>query len=153
MASGQPETPWHAAFPTPSASLSPSSPSPLASLSAADLKQRIDLQPDLSQRDFLVVDVRRTDFEDAFIKGAINLPAHSFFPTLPSLLPLLTRYPSVIFHCQSSSGRGPRCAGWFQDALDAAGVDQSVSRAVVLTGGIKGWVEAFGEDGAVTVKL
>jgi hypothetical protein len=49
------------------------------------------------------------------------------------------KIPLVIFYCSSSNGRGPRCAGWFQDALDEAG-DQ-VAESVVLAGGIKRWVE------------
>ncbi|GAA5879851.1 hypothetical protein JCM1840_006973 [Sporobolomyces johnsonii] len=144
------ETPWHAAFPTPTASLSNST---LSSISAPELRELLVAQPELDKREFLVVDVRRTDFEEAFIKGAVNFPAHSFYPTLPSMLPLLSRYRTVIFHCQSSQGRGPRCAGWYQDALDQAGIAKDVSRAVVLTGGIKEWVRQFGEDRDATVSL
>lgn len=70
-----------------------------------------------------------------------------------SLIWCSNRYHSVIFHCQSSSGRGPRCAGWYQDALDAAGIAQETSRAVVLSGGIKAWVKEFGQDEELTVKL
>lgn len=87
----------------------------------------------------------------AFIKTAINLPAQSFPLVLPSLLPLLSTYPRVIFHCQSSAGRGPRVAAWYQDALDAAGITSS--KAEVLEGGIKEWVEKYGEEDALTVKL
>ncbi|GAA5964682.1 hypothetical protein JCM21900_000330 [Sporobolomyces salmonicolor] len=144
------ETPWHAAFPTPTASLSNST---LSGISAPELRELVLAQPELGQREFLVVDVRRTDFEEAFIKGAVNFPAHSFYPTLPSVLPILSRYRTVIFHCQSSQGRGPRCAGWYQDALDQAGIARDVSRAVVLAGGIKEWVRQFGDEREVTVKL
>ena len=91
----------------------------------------------------------------AFIRGAINLPAHSFFPTLPSLLPLLRTYKRVIFHCQSSSGRGPRCAGWLQDALDALPESDRGARpaVVVLKGGIKEWYGLYGGEEGVTVKI
>ncbi|SCZ98568.1 BZ3500_MvSof-1268-A1-R1_Chr3-1g05469 [Microbotryum saponariae] len=104
-----------------------------------------------TEKRFLVVDVRRTDFEDSFIKGAINLPAHSFHPTLPSLLPILSQYPLVIFHCQSSSGRGPRCAGWYQDLLNERCIQSS--RAVVLEGGIKKWRLENGGDESLEIKL
>jgi arsenical-resistance protein 2 len=112
------------------------------------------------------------------IPGAINLPAQTFHQTLPILLPILSRsvvrhigphkllipqylspsilsfrrIPQVIFHCSSSNGRGPRCAGWYQDALDnnekiltemAIGTN---SKAYVLTGGIKAWVGAYPEE-------
>lgn len=64
-----------------------------------------------------------------------------------------------MFHCQSSSGRGPRCAGWYQDALErqaaegGAAPSTSQSKAVVLTGGIKEWLKQYGDDEEVTVKL
>lgn len=91
----------------------------------------------------------------AFIRGAINLPAHSFFPTLPSLLPLLRTYKRVIFHCQSSSGRGPRCAGWLQDALDALPASDEGAKpdVVVLKGGIKEWYRLYGGEEEVTVRI
>ena len=41
----------------------------------------------------------------------------------------------------SSSGRGPRCAGWFADYLVDQGVNEDEVRSVVLEGGIKGWVK------------
>lgn len=41
-------------------------------------------------------------------------------------------------------------AAYYQDALDAAGITDS--KAVVLAGGIKGWVDKFGET-EYTVKL
>ncbi|GAA5964658.1 hypothetical protein JCM21900_005008 [Sporobolomyces salmonicolor] len=141
---------WHAAFPTPTASLENSS---LAPITPETLRELILDQPRPDQRDFLIVDVRRADFEKAFVMGAVNLPAHSFYPTLPSLLPLLSRYRRVIFHCQSSNGRGPRCAGWYQDALNDAGIKRNVSESMVLTGGIKAWVERFGRDEGLTVRL
>lgn len=79
----------------------------------------LDVESDLTIRTFLVVDVRRTDFEVryamdrcrtgkrdapgelsslnslptqvAFIRGAVNFPAHSFYQTLDSLVPILSR--------------------------------------------------------------
>ena len=41
----------------------------------------------------------------------------------------------------SSSGRGPRCAGWFADHLVDNGIKEDQVRSVVLEGGIKGWVK------------
>ena len=91
----------------------------------------------------------------AFIRGAVNLPAHSFYPTLASVLPLLRTYKRVIFHCQSSSGRGPRCAGWLQDALDALPATDSGPKpdVVVLAGGIKEWWKRYGTQEGLTVKI
>ncbi|KDE08393.1 hypothetical protein MVLG_01429 [Microbotryum lychnidis-dioicae p1A1 Lamole] len=133
-------------------------PSPLAQADKMTTQELKEMMLDATkegekgtEKRFLVVDVRRTDFEDSFIKGAINLPAHSFHPTLPSLLPILSQYALVIFHCQSSSGRGPRCAGWYQDLLSERSIQSS--KAVVLEGGIKKWRLENGEDERFEIKL
>jgi len=105
-------------------------------------------------KDYLIVDARRTDFEDYFIRGAINLPAHSFHQTLPGLIPLLSAIPLVIFHCNScgkSSSRGRLVAGWYQDALEEQGVKSIQTK--YLEGGVKGWIEKYAQDEALTVKL
>jgi arsenical-resistance protein 2 len=39
----------------------------------------------------------------------------------------------------SSSGRGPRCSGWFADYI--AGKDDDQLQSLTLGGGIKGWVK------------
>ncbi|KAA1475295.1 Rhodanese-like protein [Dentipellis sp. KUC8613] len=133
-------TPWHQEFPEP------------ASTPIRMTVEELHAQLSTAGKDggILVVDVRRTDFENAFIRGAINLPAHSFYPTLPTLVNVLSRYHTVVFYCGSSNGRGPRVAGWYQDALGAQGI--TTSRAVVLEGGIKAWVQKFGESD-LTCKL
>ncbi|KAJ7136088.1 Rhodanese-like domain-containing protein [Mycena epipterygia] len=134
---------WHAAFPNPEAKPSSITPVELASI----------IREKALMKDYLVVDVRRIDFEGAAISGCLNLPAHSFYPTLPTILALLSTVPLVIFHCNSgkSVGRGQRTAAWYQDAVDAKG--DGTSRAVFLEGGIKAWVEAYGEDQNLTKKL
>lgn len=74
------------------------------------------------------------------VRSAINIPAHSFYYTRHTLVEALGNVPLVIFYCSSSVGRGPRCAGWFQDTLNEAG--KTGSEAVVLVGGIKKWADA-----------
>jgi hypothetical protein len=54
------EKPWYSAFPTPKSSLSNGT---LSSITVSQLLEKIKQQNDLKKRDFLVVDVRRTDFE------------------------------------------------------------------------------------------
>jgi len=71
------------------------------------------------------------------VRSAINIPAQSFYPTRMSLVKVFGNIPLVIFYCSSSNGRGPRCAGWFQDALDEVG--NKGSEGMVLVGGIKRW--------------
>lgn len=90
------------------------------------------------------------------LPSAINLPAQTFHQTLPALVPILqryvmavllsidlpgnraehSRYSHVVFHCSSSQGRGPRCASWYQDALEAK---EMKVNAYVLSGGIKAY--------------
>ena len=71
------------------------------------------------------------------VKTAINIPAQSFHMTRANWFNLLGDIPLVIFYCSSSNGRGPRCAGWYQDLLEETG--NTTSEAVVLAGGIKEW--------------
>lgn len=96
--------------------------------------------------DFIIVDVRRTDV-DAIIPGAVNLPAQTFYPLLPTLITLLTKIPIVVFHCSSSLGRATRCAGWFGDALPQG----SNCTAFILEGGIKAWRARFEGDNRMLI--
>jgi len=105
---------------------------------------------DISGRpsEFLLVDVRRTDWEGGTIKTSINLPAQSFYQSRKPLFDLCDRasIKQVIFYCGSSSGRGPRCASWMQDYIDdiAKFGKHPAMKVLVLKGGIKGWVRDFG---------
>jgi len=83
------------------------------------------------------------------IPGAINLPAQTFYPLLPTLTTLLEKIPIVVFHCSSSLGRATRCAGWLQDALPS----DSRCKVFILEGGIKAWHARFGEDERMVVGM
>ncbi|KAK5702237.1 hypothetical protein LTR17_022480 [Elasticomyces elasticus] len=47
----------------------------------------------------------------------------------------------VVFTCGSSSGRGPRCAGWFLDHVRNTAQDNDM-QVMTLEGGVKGWAKA-----------
>ncbi|KAH7326454.1 Rhodanese-like domain-containing protein [Stachybotrys elegans] len=131
--------PWWAAFPEVQASC--------ARLEASEVLELLEQDAaasDAAARDFLLVDVRRTDWEGGTISTSLNLPAQSFYQTRATLHRLCKQagVKRIIFYCGSSNGRGPRCAGWMQDYLDTVG-DKSIS-AVILKGGIKGWQKSFG---------
>jgi arsenical-resistance protein 2 len=49
---------------------------------------------------------------------------------------------TVAFFCGSSSGRGPRCAGWFADVVREEKGGEGLIQAMTLEGGIKGWIAA-----------
>jgi len=95
--------------------------------------------------DFLLVDLRRNDYEGGTIQGSINLPAQSLYHSLPTLLTLCQSagVRTVIFYCGSSRGRGTRAAGWFQDLLDDQG-NSDITSAILLDG-ISGWARAGNE--------
>ncbi|KAF8246208.1 hypothetical protein K440DRAFT_651180 [Wilcoxina mikolae CBS 423.85] len=139
MASEQ--QPWHAAFPKPM--------SPPAFISREDTLTLFSTKT--PGKDFILVDVRRTDFEGGTIKHSINLPAHSLYPTREAVYDLIhaAGVEMVISYCGSSAGRGPRVAGWLQDIIDEKG-DKNV-KSVALEGGIKGWVKAGDEYRALVV--
>ncbi|KAL5333256.1 Rhodanese-like domain-containing protein [Aspergillus crustosus] len=136
------ETPWHASFPTPITTTP-------ASLPRETLLAW--LQPGPESRtpasDFLLVDLRRNDFEGGTIRGSVNLPAQSLYPTLGTVFTLVRSagVRDVVFYCGSSTGRGTRAAGWFTDYLNEKEIPESEVKSWRLEGGIKGWVKA-GEE-------
>jgi len=96
----------------------------------------------------LLIDVRRTDYDGGAIRGSLNMPAQSFPYNMATLFRLcqgdgLSVISRVVFYCGSSNGRGPRCAGWFAEYIEARckelGTPQT-PQVYVLDGGIKDWV-------------
>lgn len=68
MAAPVEETPWHAAFPAPKTAA--------ASVSRVDVLQWLQGQERVAGRDFVLVDVRRVDFEVSYF---LSLSLFSFF--------------------------------------------------------------------------
>jgi arsenical-resistance protein 2 len=68
-------TPWHAAFPEVQAQC--------PQLEADEVKEMLEKQAaaEGTPREFLLVDVRRTDWEGGTISSSINFPAHTFYQT------------------------------------------------------------------------
>ncbi|EMT61281.1 hypothetical protein ACKRZS_012186 [Fusarium odoratissimum] len=133
-----PQKQWWEEFPEPKAECPRTDPSIVAKLievNAASGKN--------AQRDFLLVDVRRTDWEGGTIATSINLPAHTLYQTRPQIYQLVKQagIKRIIFYCGSCGSRGPRCAGWMQDYLDE--VEETEIKAEILIGGIKGWQKAY----------
>lgn len=131
---------WWSVFPAPKAQCSEITGDEV-------MKMFDDMDIKSGPREFLLVDVRRTDWEGGTIKTSLNLPAQSFYQSRKTLLDLCDRaaVKKIIFYCGSSSGRGPRCASWMQDYMDdiAKFGRRSSLEVLVLKGGIKGWVKAF----------
>ncbi|KAJ3125689.1 hypothetical protein HK098_008281 [Nowakowskiella sp. JEL0407] len=93
---------------------------------------------------FLVVDVRRADYGGGHVKGSVNVPAQSFYDNRKEFVEKYSHIPKLYFYCNSSNGRGPRIAAWYQDTLNEMGITSS--KGYVLAGGIKGWIEKFKGD-------
>ncbi|KAJ5647629.1 arsenate reductase (Arc2) [Penicillium lividum] len=131
-ATDTPAQPWHAAYPTPK--------------STAPAVSRVEVLKWLQEgrKDFILVDLRRSDFEGGTIRGSLNLPAQTLYPSLPTLYTALAggNVKQVLWYCGSSGGRGTRAAAWFADYLENQDTDL---QSLVLEGGIKGWV-ASGKD-------
>ncbi|EJT78510.1 hypothetical protein GGTG_03610 [Gaeumannomyces tritici R3-111a-1] len=132
------QQPWWAAFPAPK--------SDCASLDPAEVLKLLEGEGgDGTPKDFLLVDVRRTDWEGGTIATSINLPAHTLYQTRRVVYDLCKRagIKRIIFYCGSCShgGRGWKCAGWMQDLLDEVG--EKEIKAFTLGGGIKAWVAQY----------
>ncbi|KAF8896114.1 S-adenosyl-L-methionine-dependent methyltransferase [Infundibulicybe gibba] len=90
---------------------------------------------------YAVIDVRRNDHGGGHVRGSHQWAAQTFYDDLPKFFEKFGNTKEVIFYCGSSAGRGPRCAGWYQDYLDAEGTQGSSAK--ILEGGIKGWLNKF----------
>ncbi|KAM7187493.1 oxidoreductase [Naviculisporaceae sp. PSN 640] len=130
--------PWYAAFPPPKTS-------PVATIPREEVLAMLKDENLVSGKNYVLVDLRRTDFEGGTIRGSINLPAQSFYTTLPTVYSLFkaSGVKQVIFYCGSSRGRGSRATGWLADHIASEG-DTSMT-SLALEGGIKGWAGA-GEE-------
>lgn len=104
------------------------------------------------------------------IRGSINLPAQSLYPSIPTLYTLFKAagVKKVLWYCGmhpfalqrfaegslkipvvtgSSRGRGSRAAAWFADYISEHGDGGSGSdmQSLILEGGIKGWATGGSE--------
>jgi arsenical-resistance protein 2 len=93
------EAPWYAAFPEPS-----SQPENIEPVQVYELLDQQSISSDKA-RDFLLVDVRRTDWQGGTVESSINLPAHSFYPTRKIVYDLCKQagIKNVIFYCGQSA--------------------------------------------------
>ncbi|KAF7970957.1 hypothetical protein HWV62_22544 [Athelia sp. TMB] len=116
----------------------------LPRMTAEDLAVLIQ---DPTQTSYAVIDVRRNDHAGGHVRGSSQWPAQTFYDDLEKFFERYKETEKVIFYCGSSNGRGPRCAGWYQDYLSEVGSKES--KAYVLQGGIKEWLQRFGDEEAL----
>jgi len=127
-------TPWYCAFPEPS-NLSPSS------ITCSEVLQWLD-QGREAGKDFVLIDLRRDDYDGGTIRGSLNIPAQSFYLSIPTLYEAFSgaALKEVVFYCGSSLHRGTRAASWFNDFITSKG--NTTMQSFVLVGGINGWARA-----------
>lgn len=99
MARREDGTPWWADFPEPISTATRVEPQEVFRL--LDGRGHFDNK----QRDVLLVDARRSDCTGGIVRGAMNLPAHSFYPTRETLYDLCKQagIRRVIFYCGESA--------------------------------------------------
>jgi len=123
---------WWDAYPAPA--------SPASSLECGEVADLIR-NPELGEKDFVVVDVRRNDHAGGHVRGSVQQPAQTFYDDLFKFYEEHKETKQVIFYCGSSLGRGPRCAKWYQDYLDQQG--NTESKAFWMLGGAKEWLLSY----------
>ncbi|KAF3917543.1 hypothetical protein AA313_de0201333 [Arthrobotrys entomopaga] len=114
-----------------------------------------------------IIDVRDSDHIGGHIKSSQHHPSTTFSTTVHSLLPTLSSYDKVIFHCALSQQRGPsaalkyirlkqeleerkRLASSEEDELLFKNVKGQKQEVYVLDGGFVEWQEKYGEDERLT---
>lgn len=93
-------TPWWTDFPEPKSVATQVEPD-----CVLQLLQEQEASGKGKPRDFLLVDARRTDCTGGTVRGSMNLPAHSFYPTRKILYDLCNQagIKRVIFYCGESA--------------------------------------------------
>ncbi|KIS65677.1 uncharacterized protein UMAG_11000 [Mycosarcoma maydis] len=118
---------------------------------------------DPSQRQVAIVDVRDDDFEGGNILNAQNHPSSTFADNVEDLVyGPLKDYKQVIFHCHLSQQRGPKAAGQYAKARQAAidsgklpkpeETQQEQQEVLVLRGGFSEFQDKYKADSAVVEK-
>ncbi|KAJ2208935.1 Cdc25 phosphatase Ibp1 [Coemansia sp. RSA 521] len=114
-------------------------------ISAQELAQLVRDPTKTAGTDYLVVDVRDSDFAVGHIPGALNVPAHDMYAKAGSIIDTYSHVPLVVFHCMLSQQRGPKAARIYKETVDgrlkvSAPNDPLFAQSVrVLDRGFGGW--------------
>ncbi|RKP37810.1 Rhodanese-like domain-containing protein [Dimargaris cristalligena] len=100
------------------------------------------------KKDYLVIDVRTTDYVGGHIPGGINLPASQFYGFLEYINANFATVPLIVVHCALSQVRGPKSARilteYFQTrARTTTGTAPALPQVKILRGGITDWVAKY----------
>ncbi|KAJ2355575.1 Cdc25 phosphatase Ibp1 [Coemansia erecta] len=123
-----------------------------AFISAAELAKLVRDPKKKAGTDYLVVDVRDSDFAVGHIPGALNVPAHDMYVRAGEIIGAYSHVPLVVFHCLLSQQRGPKAARVYQEivrerlGVTAHGDPLFGQQVRVLERGFGGWAESFLES-------
>ncbi|KAJ1989625.1 Cdc25 phosphatase Ibp1 [Dimargaris cristalligena] len=115
------------------------------------------------KKDYLVIDVRTTDYVGGHIPGGINLPASQFYGFLEYINANFATVPLIVVHCALSQVRGPKSArilteyfqtrartspnptasGTEDKEAPATGTAPALPQVKILRGGITDWVAKY----------
>jgi len=100
----------------------------------------------------IVIDVRDDDYVGGHVKGSVNVPSSRELWSAENederklwVSRILSENTTIIFHCQQSQQRGPKCARIFADSVAQANLDQAPSIRV-LRGGFSQWHASYADD-------
>jgi len=97
--------------------------------------------------DYLVVDVRDSDFIGGNIVNCRHVPSNVFSDKLDALVRETKNVPQVIFHCALSQARGPKAARQYHDRRkQLENVDDGPQEVLILRGGFTEFQEKFKDD-------
>lgn len=113
------------------------------------LADAISEHPDNQARDFVVVDVRGSDFtEGGHIPGCVNIPSETF--ENPEVLKKLYEQhqdkSTFVFHCYQSRIRGPASANTFAQYVTDSLPSDKRPEVRVLRGGFHDWNNLYAGD-------
>lgn len=103
------------------------------------IKQDELLNKIIHNENILLIDLREDDYIGGHIKNSVNIPANTFSNNIDRVLRLLDKYNYVIFYCQESLKRSPRCSNILLSEIS----DNKDKQIYILEGGFYNWVKRF----------
>ncbi|KAI9465528.1 Rhodanese-like domain-containing protein [Lactarius psammicola] len=119
----------------------------MAAYISADELSAIIKSNKIPRKDYLVVDVRDSDFIGGHITNCHRSPSTTFLDKLDDLVKDTKDIPQVIFHCALSQQRGPKAARQYYDRCNQLRDDNDIPHEVlILRGGFTEFQEKFKDD-------
>jgi len=98
-------------------------------------------------QDYLIVDVRDSDWKGGNIKGSYHLPSLKFESRVDELVYKTKNIPVVVFHCKFSQQRGPDAARLYDAKRSCQeGEEHKNQKVYVLQGGFCTFGDLFKDD-------